>query len=163
MKVIKNLFAIFGALSMLAIVLAFCWWKGFLGSSADLDFKLEENPKRTHIAHVALTAEDVIVFQDETYDGFFGDGGGVVVARLAKPMEFDRASWSPINQFPDEYRSLLSSISTRGDEYLQPTLQDSETVWCLSQLQRNGENISNIVLFFYKPGDKIVIEWILHT
>lgn len=106
--------------------------------------------------------DDEIVFQDEHYDGFFGDGGGVVVARLAHPLEYETDSWTSINNLPDEFKSVLK-YRVMGDEYLQSVLQDDEAIWCLSKLQRNGEHISNIVLFFYRPSNRTVIEWILHT
>ena len=164
MRLAKNILALFGAISLTVTILLVCWWNGYFGGNLSFPVEMEKNPERMHIAHVELTEADKIIFQDEIYDGFFGDGGGIVVAKLAIPLKYNPDAWAPIDRLPDEFKSIIgSSTSTSGGEYLRSVLQDLETVWCLSKLQRNGEHISNIVLFFYKPSDRIVLEWIQHT
>lgn len=162
MKVAKNILAVIGALSLVVIVIAICWWNGLFAAPLELDFEPVENPPRTRVAHVDLSPDDQIILQNENYDGFFGDGGGVVAARLAHPITYDSESWASIANLPAEFRSFLGSTE-RGGEYLDTLLNDSETIWCISKLQRNGEHISNLVLFFYQPSEQIVLEWIVHT
>lgn len=162
MKIVKNILAGIGALYLVATVLAICWWNGFVATPWELDFEPVENPERTRVAHLELSPDDKIIFQDETYDGFFGDGGGVVVAKLGNPLTYDPESWASIEKLPAEIRAFLGS-TTKGAEYLDPVLHDPEAIWCLSNLQRNGEHISNIVLFIYRPGEQTLLEWALHT
>lgn len=162
MKIVKNILAVIGAIYLVATFLAMCWWNGFIGTPLELDLEPEKNPARTRIGHLQLSPDDKIIFQDENYDGFFGDGGGVVVAKLGRPMTYDPESWVSIEKLPPEIRAFLG-FTNKGAEHLEPVLHDPETIWCLSKLQRNGEHISNIVLFFYRPSEQTMLEWILHT
>jgi hypothetical protein len=127
-----------------------------------LEIEESVNPERSRVADIDLKPDDRIVFQDERYDGFFGDGGGVVVASLSSPGSFAPPAWVAISELPAEFRDLLTSRDV-GSEHVQAMLAERSTLWSLSRLQRNGGTISNLVIFLYDPVSKTILEWIKHT
>lgn len=162
MKVIRNLLAIIGFISLLFFALGVCWWNGILNpfKSADLGPQPVENPERTHVAHHNLIDGDEIIFQGETYDGFFGDGGGTVIAKLAQPLQYSSSAWRPMSEYPSEFREFFPASD---DEFIQSMFESPKAIWCVMHLQRSGERISNLVVAYYNPDTQILIEHIIHT
>ncbi|MDF1814109.1 MAG: hypothetical protein P1V20_18030 [Verrucomicrobiales bacterium] len=164
MNIVRKILATVGVISLLILGIGICWWNGILNplASADIGPKPIENPERTHIAHHQLTTGDEIIFQGETFDGFLGDGGGTVVVKLAQPLEYSIDAWHPIAEYPAEFGNFLPALQD-SDNLVSGTIGSNHTVWCVTQLQRSGEHISNLVVAFYNPETLIVIERILHT
>lgn len=162
MKILRNLLAVVGLVSILLAIVVVCWWNGVFTSSspADLGPKPVKNPPRTHIAHHALGEADEIVFQDENYDGFFGDGGGTFIVKLDQPLDYSADAWHPISQYPDEFESF----APMGDSvHVRNVFKSPGSLWCVIQLKRSGEHLSNLVVAFYDPQTRIVIERIFNT
>ena len=134
-------------------------WLKFPSSAPSIGFEPIKNPERTHIAHHKITGIDELIFQHELYDGFFGDGSGTVVVKLAKPLQYSIDSWLPISQCPKE----LIDLASTENEHFQETIKSPNSVWCIIHLKRNAEHISNLVLACYNPENQILIERIIHT
>ena len=162
MKWIRNLLAVVGFISILLAVFVVCWWNGLFSSSSpgDLGPQPVENPTRTHIAHHTLTEGDEIVFQNENYDGFFGDGGGTIVVKLAQPLDYLNEAWHPISEYPEEFEDFAPI----GDgDHARNIFESPDALRCVIQLKRSGQHLSNLVVAFYDPKIRIVIERIFHT
>ncbi|MEM9283814.1 MAG: hypothetical protein AAGA96_18485 [Verrucomicrobiota bacterium] len=162
MKWVRNFLAVVGFLSIVLTVLAVCWWNGFFASSSQnsQETQFVENPSRSKVAHHTLTEADEIIFQGETYDDFFGDGGGTVIVRLAAPLDYSSDAWHPIADYPQEFLTF----APMGDgEHSRSIFESPDALWSVIHLKRSGERISNLVVAFYDPQSRIIIERIFHT
>ncbi len=166
--IFRNILATIGGVFVVLIIVLIAWWKFSFSASSASDSnsiftpEITVNPTRTHVAHHELTDKDEILYQREEYVALLGDGGGYVATKLNEPLEYSTEAWFPLSQMPKEYLSFISP-NNEGSEDLNRAINAPKAIWCVLNLTRSGEHISNIVLAVYDPDSRILFEYISRT